>query len=149
MVADPEGAPFYIMKGNGEGTSLAFASDRPRPGHCAWNELSASDPKAALEFYGSQFGWVKDGEMDMGPMGAYEFLRHGGLIGAIMRKPAEAPAPVWTYYFRVADIDRAAERIRAGGGRIVHGPDEIPGGDFTISAIDPQNAPFALVGGRA
>src|SRR3546814_12168106 len=39
MVADPHGAPFYVMKPHGTGKSLAFADDYPRPGHWAWNEL--------------------------------------------------------------------------------------------------------------
>src|SRR3546814_3076956 len=31
MVADPHGAPFYVMKPQGTGKSLAFADDYPRP----------------------------------------------------------------------------------------------------------------------
>src|SRR5690554_1922314 len=32
MVTDPQGAPFYIMRGISDQTSLAFASDKPRVG---------------------------------------------------------------------------------------------------------------------
>lgn len=41
MVADPQGAPFYIMSGGVEsGTSAAFG---PMPrGHCSWNELTTN-----------------------------------------------------------------------------------------------------------
>ena len=123
-------------------------SDRPRPGHCAWNELATTDPAAALAFYGEQFGWTKDGEMDMGPLGAYEFLRHGFMLGALMKKPEQMPGPAWTYYFRVPDIDVSVQRIQACGGNLFRGPEEIPGGDFTINGIDPQGAAFALVGAR-
>ena len=66
MVTDPQGAPFYIMRPSGEGESMAFAYDQPRVGHCAWNELITSDQAAAWHFYGVRFGWVKDGDMDMG-----------------------------------------------------------------------------------
>lgn len=148
MVADPHGAPFYVMRPTGEGKSLAFADDRPRPGHCAWNELSTPDQAASWAFYGALFGWTQDGEMDMGPMGKYQFIRHVGMIGAMMPAAASAGKPRWNQYFRVENIDAAKAAVEAGGGRIVSGPDEIPGGDFAMNCIDPQGASFGLVGGR-
>jgi len=164
MVTDPQGAPFYVMKptppaDNPEAVSLAFSYDKPRVGHCAWNELHTSDPAAALHFYGQRFGWVKDGEMDMGPMGKYEFLRHAGrapdgsvpgqgMLGAVMPKVPEVPVSAWNHYFRVVDIDAAAAAVTANGGKIIHGPIEVPGGDFSMNGIDPQGAFFSLVGKR-
>jgi uncharacterized protein len=149
MVADPQGAMFYVMKGASDETSLSFAYDMPRIGHCAWNELSTTDPENALHFYGTRFGWVKDGEMDMGSMGKYHFLRHGpGMIGAIMPKMPQMPVSAWTYYFRVPDIDAAVETIKTNGGTILQEPTEIPGGDYSMNALDPQGAAFALVGAR-
>lgn len=146
FVADPQGVMFYIMRGSSDETSLAFAADHPCAGHCAWNELATTDQKGALDFYTGQFGWQKDGEMDMGAMGKYEFLRHGGVIGAMMTKMPDQPVPAWAYYFRVPDIDEAVATVNAKGGQIFHGPSEVPGGDFIINGIDPQGAMFALVG---
>lgn len=148
MVADPQGAPFYVMKPLGEGKSLAFADDMPRPGHCAWNELHTSDQEAAWRFYGDLFGWRQDGEMDMGPMGKYQFIRHGSVLGAMMRADAAGGPPRWNQYFRVPDIDKARAAVEAGGGKVVQGPDEIPGGDFSMNCVDPQGAAFGLVGAR-
>jgi len=148
MVADPQGVPFYVMRGASDQGSHAFASDAPKLGHCAWNELSTTDPADAMAFYAQQFGWVKDGDMDMGPLGKYEFLRHDFLIGAIMPKMPQMPIPAWTYYFRVPDIDVALATIRSEGGQILQEPSEIPGGDFAMNAMDPQGAAFALVGPR-
>lgn len=156
LLADPQGVPFYIMRGASEETSYAFAFDKPRVGHCAWNELISSDPAGAWRFYGEEFNWHKDGEMDMGPMGTYEFIRHqapgksgqAGVIGAIMPKPEAMPLPQWNYYFRVADIDVAVARIQAAGGQLLNGPDEIPGGEFCLQGLDPQGAAFGLVGVR-
>ncbi len=161
MVTDPQGAPFYVMRGASDETSTVFSYDTPRAGHCAWNELMTTDPTAARHFYGQRFGWVKDGEMDMGPMGKYEFLRHAGhapdgsppghgMLGAVMpMMPGGAPSPVWTFYFRVPDIDAAVDLINTNGGTITQEPIEIPGGDYSMSAIDPQGAHFALVGSRS
>jgi len=151
FVADPQGVMFYIMRGNSDASSTSFAALEPMVGHCAWNELSSTDPEASKAFYGKLFGWVKDGEMEMGPLGKYEFWKDADGrfgLGAVMPKMAEMPIPMWTYYFRVPDIDAAVETIKAKGGQILQDPIEIPGGDFSMVGMDPQGAPFALVGAR-
>lgn len=165
MVADPQGALLYVMRPSpreraDDPESHAFSYDRPRQGHCAWNELSTGDPDAAKQFYGKHFGWVKDGEMDMGPMGKYEFLRHAGrapdgspmgqgMLGAVMPLvPGGSPVAAWTFYFRVPNIDAAAETVTAGGGAVIQEPVEIPGGDYSLVARDPHGAHFGLVGAR-
>ena len=153
LISDPQGATTYVMKptppaDNADATSTAFSYDRPRDGHCAWNELYTTDPEAALHFYGQRFGWVKDGEMDMGGFGTYHFIRHGSMIGAVMPKPPHVPVSGWNHYFRVPDIDAAAAAVGANGGQVLHGPIEIPGGDYSMNAMDPQGAMFALVGKR-
>ena len=163
LVADPEGAMLYVMTpappaGDPDANSQSFSYDRPRAGHCAWNELMARDPDAATSFYGQRFGWVTDGGMDMGPLGRYDFLRHptrgapgtgAGMLGAVMPIMPGAPAPAWQYYFRVPDLDAAVASIETHGGAILRPPTEIPGGDFSMVARDPQGAAIALVGGRA
>jgi uncharacterized protein len=152
MVTDPQGAPFYIMKpippaGDPHAKSDVFSPDQAE--RVRWNELSTSDPDAALDFYKRQFGWGQEGDMDMGEMGKYRFIQaNGATIGAVMRKPPQLPVSVWTYYIGVADIDRAVTAINDGGGRVLNGPMEIPGGEFALNAVDPQGAPFGLVGPR-
>ncbi|MBI2802479.1 MAG: VOC family protein [Gammaproteobacteria bacterium] len=153
MVADPQGAAFYVMKptppaDNPQATCNAFAAERPMDGHCAWNELRTADDAGALHFYGTHFGWVKDGEMDMGPIGTYHFIRHGAMIGGIMPSMPQVPVSAWNFYFRVPDIDAAAAAVTANGGQVLHGPIEVPGGDFSMNGMDPQGAMFAVVGKR-
>ena len=157
FMADPQGAMFYVMKpipapDNPDAVSKSFAAMEPMVGHCAWNELNSDNPEAAKSFYGDIFGWQKEGEMDMGPMGAYEFLKVGDdrafMLGAIMPKPQPMPFSAWIYYFRVADIDMAAEYIKSNGGKMIQEPIEIPGGEYSLNAFDPQGAGFGLVGLR-
>ena len=151
MVADPQGAAFYVMKGESGEASHSFAALEPKVGHCAWNELGTTDPEAAKAFYSALFGWTKDGEMDMGPMGKYEFLKVSGgrfALGAVMPKMPEMPVSAWAYYFRVPDIDAGAAAIGAQGGTILQAPIEIPGGDYSLMALDPAGAAFGLVGQR-
>jgi predicted enzyme related to lactoylglutathione lyase len=152
MIADPQGAPIYIMKpvppaDRPDATSTVFSVDQPL--HVRWNELATSDPDAAVHFYKQHFGWHQQGEMPMGDFGPYRFLQHGGVgIGAVMPKTPHMPASMWSYYIGVDDIDRAANAVTEGGGTIIHGPQEIPGGEFSLNAIDPQQVMFGLVGPR-
>jgi predicted enzyme related to lactoylglutathione lyase len=152
MVADPQGVPFYVMKpippeGRENEQSDVFSVDQPQ--RVRWNELATTEPQGAIEFYGKQFGWDQEGDMDMGEMGKYRFIQNRGTaIGAVMAKPAQLPVSRWTYYFGVDDIDRAAEAVKSGGGQVLNGPMEIPGGEFAVNAMDPQGAAFGLVGPR-
>ncbi len=145
LLADPQGVPFYVMRGAMEGTSTSFS--QTRRGHCHWNELTTSDPGAALAFYTAQFGWEKGDAMPMGEMGDYQFINIGEqMIGAMMGQPPGSPPPNWTFYFGVDDIDRAAQTVTAKGGTILHGPSEVPGGDHIIIVNDPQGAMVGFVG---
>ena len=150
LVADPQGAPFYLMTPEmPEGASPNDVFSMERPQHVRWNELSTTDPDAALDFYRGHFGWGQEGEMDMGEYGKYRFIQHGGLgIGAVMRKMPQMPVSMWTYYIGVDDIDRATAAVTEGGGQILQGPMEIPGGEYSLNALDPQGAAFGLVGPR-
>jgi uncharacterized protein len=149
MLADPQGAPFYVMRGAVDDTSTAFMpSDRALPGHAVWNELAAPDADAAIAFYAEQFGWRQGGAMPMGELGDYQFLLHGDdPIGAAMGVVRGA-RPGWQVYFHVPDIDAAATQVTAGGGAVIQGPDQIPGGDYSVVAEDPEGARFGLVGSR-
>lgn len=148
MVADPNGAPFYVMTPTpppGGGESTAFSTDLL--GRCSWNELLGTDQKAALDFYTSLFEWSLPAPMDMGEMGSYQFVAHDDVtMGAIMRRPEQAPMSAWIHYFRVADIETAKGAVEANGGSIMMGPMEVPGEDWIIQGTDPQGAFFALVG---
>ena len=150
MVTDPQGAPFYVMKpippeDDPNGRSDVFSRDGQQ--RVGWNELATSDQKAALDFYTSQFGWTKGETMPMGEMGDYQLLSHHDVpIGAIMTKAADRPTR-WRFYFRVSDLDAAQSAIEAGGGTVMHGPVDVPGGDRILIGSDPQGAEFALVGG--
>jgi len=148
MVMDSDGIPFYVMRGSTDDTSDAFALDKI--GHCGWNELAAKNLDQAIKFYGEQFGWTTGFEMDMGSMGVYKFFEQkDNAIGGMMQANDNAGPAMWTFYFRVADIDAAGEKITAAGGKILHGPAQVPDNDFIINGLDPQGVFFALVGASA
>jgi predicted enzyme related to lactoylglutathione lyase len=81
-------------------------------------------------------------------MGIYLIFSAGGPpIGGMISSTEGSPRPYWLYYFTVDAIDAAIERIKAGGGTVLHGPHEVPGGAWIVNAMDPQGAMFALVAG--
>jgi len=151
MIADPQGAPFYIMKpippaGEPEAKSDVFSTTEQQ--RVGWNELSTSDPASARAFYTRQFGWDDSDFMDMGEMGEYRFLAHDGTrIGALCGTMPGAQSK-WRYYFRVPSIAKAKATAEAKGGTIHMGPHQVPTGDYIIIGSDPQGAEFALVGGE-
>lgn len=147
MVADPQGAPLYVMRGTSAEPSRAFVQgDRATPGHAVWNELTAPDPDAAIDFYAGTFGWRREGSMPMGELGEYRFVHVGPTcLGAVTGQTPDG-RDGWQFYFLVPELDAATERLKAGGGKVIQGPEEIPGGGFSLIAEDPQGARFGLVG---
>jgi predicted enzyme related to lactoylglutathione lyase len=113
-------------------------------GRVGWHELLAADRKQALTFYGALFGWQR-AHADVGEMGTYQlFSAAGRTIGGMLTKPPTIPTPFWLYYFNVEDLDAAAQRVQAGGGEVIDGPFEVPGGSWIVQCTDPQGAMFAL-----
>ncbi len=152
VMSDPGGAIFMLLKG-----SSPDGMDAPAGmplGHVGWHELYAGDYDKDLAFYTGQFGWTLGNAMDMGPMGSYQLVSQTGgsdfqdMTGGIMPVLKDMPVPAWLFYFTVGNIDAAVERVKAGGGVVLNGPQEVPGGAWIIQATDPQGAMFALVGGK-
>lgn len=149
LVADPQGAPFYVMKpvppaDRPDAESDAFSPDAEQ--RVNWNELSTADPDAARRFYGDQFGWTSDDSMPMGEYGEYRFFDHGSTrIGAVCGAMPDG-ATGWRYYVGVPSIAKAAEAVKVNGGAITVEPHQVPGGDWILIGTDPQGAQFALVG---
>jgi predicted enzyme related to lactoylglutathione lyase len=147
MVADPQGIPFYVMRGASDDTSTAFDRMGMGMGKCNWNELSTPDQAAGNAFYATVFGWTYPDKMPMGPMGDYVFVNVGDqVIGATMNHPGDGPPPAWRFYFRAPDIEEAAAKVTKNGGTVHAGPMEVPGGDRIIVASDTHGVMFGVVG---
>lgn len=142
VLNDPQGAAFALYS-----TSQPYGEDRtPRRGEFSWMEIAATDANEALHFYCALFGWERTAAHDMGPMGFYYlFGRNGRDIGGAFDKPADIPGPPgWLGYIRAKDLDDVVAKARAGGGTLINGPMEVPGGDWIAQFVDPQGAMFAV-----
>ena len=144
VVGDLAGAGLMVMQPFPTGQQRT-----PKPGAVGtvgWNELHAGDLSVAWDFYSKLFGWTKGEAVDMGPMGIYQLFQIGGKdAGGMMKKMDMTPMPTWAYYFNVDGMDAAVARITKAGGKIAMGPHEVPGGNWIVSAQDPQGAFFHLL----
>jgi predicted enzyme related to lactoylglutathione lyase len=146
VVADPQGAVFLLFKGMSDQDPVETPKS---PGHISWRELYATNMDKAFAFYAALFGWTKTEAFDIGPMGSYQtFATSGTRNGGMMNKPREMPMPFWLYYFSVPAIDAATAKVTAGGGKILHGPMQVPDGGWILQCMDPQGAMFALASDR-
>ncbi|MEW5916661.1 MAG: VOC family protein, partial [Gemmatimonadota bacterium] len=143
VIADPQGAAIGIFTPVGDAPGHEGA---PNTGEFSWNELFTTDYTAASKFYSDLFGWEKGQAMDMGEgLGIYQlFRRNGRDVGGMFNKPDPNMPSMWCYYVRVPEMAAAQQRITSGGGTVVNGPMEVPGGDTILMATDPQGAMFAV-----
>ena len=148
VMSDPQGAAIVVFTPNPAMPSPERPAS-PTPGTIGWHELYTTDLEGGFEFYKKLFGWTKLTDMDMGPMGIYRLFDEGDHKemgdGGMMTKAPEMPASCWNFYFNVDSVKGAAERVKSGGGKVIHGPMQVPGGGWIINGQDPQGAMFSLV----
>jgi uncharacterized protein len=146
VVADPQGATFAAFTPSSE-MGPPGTPPEPKLGEFAWHELATTDRQGAFGFYRDLFGWEKTGAVDMGPMGEYLlFGKAGKGVGGMYDKPKDVQAPPhWLCYVRVDDAASVAARVARSGGRLLHGPAQVPGGDWIAQLLDPQGAAIAVV----
>lgn len=150
MLADPQGATFYVIDPAppaGMEGAQADVFSVSEPGRVRWNEVTTSDAEGARAFYTALFGWGADQAMPMGDLGEYIFLMAGEIgFGAINPVLGDGAYPHWGVVFGVADIEAAKAAALAQGGTVTHDIHEIPGGDFVFYGADPAGAKVAFVG---
>lgn len=143
VLSDPQGAAFAVFN------PQAGSSDAPPGGEVGdftWHELATTDPESAFRFYSELFGWAKGAAHDMGEMGVYQLLSHGGSdVAGIFKARDNSTPPAWLSYVRVADAAKAVSAAKSAGGRVLNGPMEVPGGSWIAQLLDPQGGAFAVV----
>ncbi|MFE9557316.1 VOC family protein [Streptomyces sp. NPDC006692] len=142
IASDPAGAVFGIWQAGAHvGTAIAGA-----PGTPTWNELVTRETASVGKFYQAVFGYdldaVVSADFD------YVTLRLAGRPVASLHGVGHALArdkgAHWMTYFEAADVDEAALRVTALGGRVLQQPHETSSGRVATVA-DPEGAVFTLV----
>jgi predicted enzyme related to lactoylglutathione lyase len=84
--------------------------------------------------------------MDMGPAGTYTILSRGGVDrGGVSSHLAPGAPAHWLPYVHVEDADATVARARRSGGKILFGPEEIPGVGRLGGLEDPTGAVLAII----
>ena len=113
-------------------------------GVTSWIDNECLDVEAAKAFYRELFGWTfSDGP---GPGGVYAIAKLDGadVAGIVEATDDQLGSAVWNTYVAVADLDAAATRIKAAGGRLLSGPTDVgQDGRFAVCA-DPFDVRFRL-----
>jgi predicted enzyme related to lactoylglutathione lyase len=144
VLADPQGAVVALWQPLG----FAGAQVVNVPGAFTWNQLSTSDPEAAIAFYSELFGWTTE-EVDGGDAPYWSFRNSANwLNGGVMSLPPGAPAPPhWLPYFASSDLARDEKRVAELGGSALTPIMPIPAGRLFV-AQDDQGAAFGLFEGE-
>jgi len=137
VLMDPTGAAISIWQPlSHHGADLVN-----EPGSLCWNELTTRDADAAIDFYGSVFGWhaiantypTPDGDMSYT---GWRLDPEGESVGGMMvmegeEWPTDIPSH-WMVYFAVDDTDTTAARCEELGGTVSVPPTDSPHGRFAV-----------------
>jgi predicted enzyme related to lactoylglutathione lyase len=91
----------------------------------AWVDLSSSDPAASREFYSRLFGWEIEVTADP-QYGGYALAKVGGkdVAGIGPKQSPEGPT-AWMVYIGTHDADDLANKVQAGGGKVIMTPFDV------------------------
>lgn len=112
------------------------------PGQVSWNELTTSDPAAALRFYTALFGWTTE-KFPASGMDYTMVLHDGKAFGGVMAAPAGGPTQ-WVNYVVVEDVDATVAKSLSLGGKTCLEPNDIPMVGRIAVIQDPQGATIGL-----
>lgn len=142
FVADPQGAVFSLFQKTsdpGEGMPTGV-------GTVCWNELATSSAEGATKFYTELLEWGTNVQ-DMGPTVYTTWMNGESMAGGMMEMTKEWGniPPHWMSYVEVADCDASVKKAQELGGKLLHGPHDIPNvGRFAVIQ-DPQGAVFSVI----
>jgi predicted enzyme related to lactoylglutathione lyase len=121
------------------------------PGTFCWVELATTDPSAAKGFYSELFGWTASDS----PIGENEyytrFRLNGDDVAAAFTLSAEerrVVPPHWHLYVAVESAERAAERTKELGGKVIEPPFDMQSFGRMALRQDPTGAYISVWQGR-
>ncbi|MER5968233.1 VOC family protein [Streptomyces sp. NPDC001922] len=149
LAADPAGAVFGFWEGEVLPEWRVGAGSAP-----AWLELRTRDAFAAAIFYAEVFDWASgrpDGCEVEYEHDAVVVLARGQKVarlrgGGVEADPDPQVRPRWNVYFRVPDVDAAAEAAVRAGGTVTGEPDDSSIGR-SATLRDPQGGLFTVTTG--
>jgi len=121
-------------------------SGKTYPGKFIWHDLLTPDPMLAGKFYEELFGW------EIEYQGQYAVVRNGDklIAGILQANPPDGRSRdgVWIPSVSVADVDAAANLVKAKGGKILKGPVDMDQRGRAALISDPQGADLVLLSAK-
>jgi predicted enzyme related to lactoylglutathione lyase len=100
----------------------------------------STDVDASIRFYTNVFGWTSN-TMKMPDGMDYTMVKAGETgVGGIMKNPAPGVPAYWSASVSVDDVDAAASRVTAAGGKVIVPPMDAGGMGRYAGFMDPQGA---------
>lgn len=138
VIADPQGAAVGFARFN-----KARPENKPTPGGWLWMEYVATDPDAAMAFYGDVIGYQHEQVANQGNA-VYHVMSLGKPKAGLFKSPFERVRSNWLPYVLVDDPAAMAARAQSLGGTILVAPrPDLRKGTLAIIA-DPTGAAIAL-----
>lgn len=142
VAADPTGAVFGFWQAKKHPGAMIV----DEPGAMTWCEVNTRDIEKAKRFYSELLGL--EARKMAAPGMTYFTLHHGEkAVAGLQQMDGDFPAGVpshWMPYFAVADADKAAATVTAGGGKVLMKPVDSPYGRMCVVA-DPWDAVFSII----
>lgn len=134
--------PFGALAG------LAQSPEPPGESRVVWRILHARSLEPAVALYTELLGWTPTTELDLGPeVGRFQLFAwdtSGRSVGSVSNAAALPGVHAhWIFFFEVADLDTARDRVTAAGGSAL-APMTTPNGARVCVCDDPQGAAFGL-----
>jgi predicted enzyme related to lactoylglutathione lyase len=116
------------------------------PGVPCWVDTNQPDPKAAVTFYASLFGWELEDVMPPESPSRYFIGRiRGGDVAAIGSIPEAAPpVAAWNTYVWVESADDTAAKVARAGGTGLMAPFDVSDAGRMGVFADPEGAVFSV-----
>jgi hypothetical protein len=138
VIADPQGAAVGFAR-----FKKVRPDAMPVTGSWLWMEYVATDPDAAMTFYGDVIGYQHE-QIDNQGNAVYHVLTLGKPRAGLFKSPFERVRANWLPYVRVADPAAMAVKAESLGGGIIVAPrPDLRNGTLAIIA-DPTGAVIAL-----
>jgi len=113
-------------------------------GQFVWYELTTPDVEAAQKFYPRVTGWgtqAFDPDYTMWTSGGVPIA---GLFQLSEEMRQQGVPPNWMPYVESSNVDETAAKAASLGGRVVHGPADVPGAGRFAVVQDPHGAVFGV-----
>ena len=113
-------------------------------GQFIWYELTTPDVAGARKFYPPITGWGTQQFDKNYTMWTVDSVPMAGIFNLSAEMRQRGIPPNWMPYVAVDNVDESARKVALIGGKVIHGPEEIPGtGRFAV-VQDPQGATFGI-----